>query len=285
VIHFNNFGFRGNDINRNKGDRFRIFALGESPTFGPTIHQDDRPWPEVLQTLVNSHLGCVRNIEVINAGTEFYDLKDNLERVRRDIIPLEPDLVISYHGVNGFRAGFMDNSSAGKLSQDEPQQRKRPSALIEAAREKLYIWKKERALVSAYSEDKLLHSQYSELYRELIRLGNEHHFQVVLANSSLAVNVSSPQEVKDFYGIVENGTINLKLAQNAAHNGMVKRIANAAGVPFIDTTPNLDGNWDADLYLDVAHFSQKGNDLIAQHIFDGLVPVLQRDKSLRCVER
>ena len=66
---------------------------------------------------------------------------------------------------------------------------------------------------------------------------------------------------------------------------MVKKIANAAGVPFIDTTPNLDGNWDADLYLDLAHFTQKGNDLIAQHIFDGLVPVLQRDETLRCVER
>jgi lysophospholipase L1-like esterase len=289
VIRFNNFGFRGNDINRNKGDRFRIFALGESPTFGPTIHRDDRPWPEVLQALVNSRLACVRNIEVINAGTEFYDLNDNLERVRRDIIPLEPDLVISYHGLNGFRAGFIDNPSTAKLSPviyllEPQQQRKRPSALIEAAREKLYIWKKERTLVSTYSEDKIMHRQYAELYRELIRLGHENHFQVVLANSSLAVNASSPQDVREFYGIVSRG-INIWIAQNAAHNEMVKKIANAAGVPFIDTTPNLDGNWDADLYLDLAHFTQKGNDLIAQHIFDGLVPVLQRDETLRCVER
>ena len=34
-----------------KGDRFRIVALGESQTFGPTLHEGEKPWPELLQAL------------------------------------------------------------------------------------------------------------------------------------------------------------------------------------------------------------------------------------------
>ena len=36
-----------------------------------------------------THASCNRPVEVINAGTEAYTLEDNLERMRRDILPLE----------------------------------------------------------------------------------------------------------------------------------------------------------------------------------------------------
>jgi len=285
VLHIDNFGFRGKDIERDKGNRFRIFALGESATLGPTIHQGERPWPAVLQALFDSRLACSRPIEVINAGTEFYTLKDNIERVRRSIIPLQPDIVISYHGYNGLRAGLLDRTVAVKSSQGKPRPkaRKRPSALIQAVRDKLYIWKRKRSLQKSYSDEKIMHGRYADLYRELIRLGNEHHFEVVLANSSMAVNASSPPKVRDFYGSVFR-EIDLVIAQNAAHNRMVKKIAEAAGVPFIDTTPGLDGIWDKDLYLDLVHFTQKGNNLIAKTMFDALVRILRGDENLRCVE-
>ena len=103
IIRVNNFGFRGHDLSYDKGERYRIFTLGESPTFGPTLHPNDRPWPEMLQSLIDSQLTCKRPVEVVNAGTEAYSLQDNLERLRRDVLRLEPDLLLSYHGYNGFR--------------------------------------------------------------------------------------------------------------------------------------------------------------------------------------
>ncbi len=89
TIRINSAGFRGPEIAAEKGDRFRIVALGESQTFGPTLHDGEKPWPERLQDLFAAP-SCSRPIEVINAGTEAYTLEDNLERMRRDILPSSP---------------------------------------------------------------------------------------------------------------------------------------------------------------------------------------------------
>ena len=67
TIHINNLGFRGPDMARDKGDAFRIVALGESQTFGPTLRDGEKPWPELLQDLFDQHASCGRKIEVINA--------------------------------------------------------------------------------------------------------------------------------------------------------------------------------------------------------------------------
>jgi hypothetical protein len=126
-VRINNFDFRGADIEFDKGNRYRIFALGESPTFGATIRRDDLPWPDVLGRLIQARLRCDRPIEVINAGTEAYNLQNNLERLKRDIIPLKPDLVVSYHGYNGQQFMDMDQVSSPTPSRKEEG----PSALLD----------------------------------------------------------------------------------------------------------------------------------------------------------
>ena len=277
VIRINNFGFRGADIQRDKGERYRIFALGESPTFGATIRRDDRPWPDVLGTLIQSRLQCDRPVEVINAGTGGYDLEHNLERIRRDVIPLKPDLVLSYHGYNGARFVTIDAGA----DEQKPRRGEGPSPLIDEAiyRARLYRWKKSPAAVPAFSEAQVLQGRYATLYRELIGLGEENHFRVVLANFSMAVVATSPREVLDFYGRGFSGMDGM-VARMAAHNYAVEKVAAEARVPFIDTTPDLAGAWDADLFLDLVHFTQKGSDRLAERMFTGLLPILR--ERLRC---
>ena len=63
--------------------------------------------PDVLRVdlhefFLDQHASCGRKIEDINAGTEAYTIDNNLERMRRDILPLKPDLILSTHGMNGF---------------------------------------------------------------------------------------------------------------------------------------------------------------------------------------
>ncbi len=126
VIRINSAGFRGPEIAPTKDDRFRIVALGESQTFGPTLHDGEKPWPERLQDLFAAHASCNRPIEVINAGTEAYTLEDNLERMRRDVLPLKPDLILSTHGMNGLLALGLRQVA----EPSEPGVRPRASALL-----------------------------------------------------------------------------------------------------------------------------------------------------------
>ncbi len=107
----------------------------------------------------------------------------------------------------------------------------------------------------------------------------------------MAVNESSPREVKDFYGAVFKPIDDI-IAANAAHNRMVRLLAKESGAPLIDMTPGLDGVWDDDLYLDIVHFTERGNERwrkrcsgnerVAEKMFEQLLPILASE-GLRCV--
>jgi peptidoglycan/LPS O-acetylase OafA/YrhL/lysophospholipase L1-like esterase len=277
-IRINNLGFRGGDIDPEKGKKFRIFALGESPTFGPTLRPGEHPWPEVLGTLVKHRLICDRPIEVINAGTEAYTLVDNLERLQRDILPLKPDMVVSYHGYNGL-GGLFDPEAFPRALPPPKREHVGPSPSLDALRYNLktaaYRWRLNKP-EAHYSEEDVLTSKYADAYRQLLKIGRDEGFRVVLATSSMAVAASSPEEVRDFYEAVWP-SIDDYINLNRAHNKLVKNLAQKSGVPLIDTTPALDGHWDEDLFLDLVHFTQRGNDTIASTMFDGILPILRGD--------
>ena len=64
------------------------------------------------------------------------------------------------------------------------------------------------------------------------------------------------------------------IAANAAHNRMVKLIAREEGAPLIDMAAGVDGVWDDDLYLDIVHFTEAGNERVAEPHVQGAAPIL-----------
>jgi peptidoglycan/LPS O-acetylase OafA/YrhL/lysophospholipase L1-like esterase len=285
-IHINNLGFRGPDIDPKKADRFRVVALGESPTFGPTLRPGDRPWPELLQDKIDTRLTCARPIQVINAGTPAYDLKDNLERVRRDILPLKPDVVLSYHSFNSLH--LLDNEIVAGAP-EPPKPLLRPSPLLAAVEHRFDMLHfvealKQHAKAVVPTPAAALNSDLAHYYEELIRVGREHNFMPVLANPSLAATSKSPNEVIDFYRGVFPNTWRI-LAASDVHDQLIRNIAHRSAVPFVDTTPGLNGEWDADLFIDLVHFTWKGNEVMAERMFDGLKPLVVGNPTLRCFDK
>jgi lysophospholipase L1-like esterase len=287
TIHINNLGFRGPDLPRDKGDAFRIVALGESQTFGPTLRDGEKPWPELLQDLFDRHASCGRRIEIVNGGTEAYTLENNLERMRRDILPLKPDLIVSTHGMNG----FLPFGLRRVPEPNEPGVRPRASALVGRAvltiERAAHDWRgrnSAQASVAALrpmSDAELMRSRYADDYRKLIALARENGADIALADATMAVNEQSPREVKDFYGAVFKPIDDI-IAANEAHNRMVKLIAREEGAPLIDMAAGVDGVWDADLYLDIVHFTERGNERVAGLMFRSLLPIMAEREGLRC---
>ncbi len=287
TIHVNNLGFRGPDLPRDKGAAFRIVALGKSQTFGPTLRDGEKPWPELLQDLFDRRASCGRRIEIINGGTEAYTLENNLERLRRDILPLKPDLIVSTHGMNG----FLPFGLRRVPEPNEPGVRPRASALIGRAvltiERAAHDWRDRNAAQASavalppMSDAELMRSRYADDYRKLITLARASGADIALADATMAVNEQSPREVKDFYGAVFKPIDDI-IAANEAHNRMVKVIAREEGAPLIDMAAGVDGVWDDDLYLDIVHFTERGNERVAGLMFRSLLPILAERHGLHC---
>lgn len=100
-VDVNSLGFRGPEIQVPKPPgTFRIFALGESTTFGwKGIRSHEEAWPALLEAKLRAaHPG--RLIEVVNAGVPGYTSIEQRINLMLRISRLQPDAILLYHGNN-----------------------------------------------------------------------------------------------------------------------------------------------------------------------------------------
>jgi lysophospholipase L1-like esterase len=96
----NSLGFRGAEVSVDKpASRIRIVCMGESTTYCTGIGDDDMTYPARLEAhLRNRRPGL--DIEVINAGVGGYTSIENLLHCHFRVVPLAPDLIVSYYTHN-----------------------------------------------------------------------------------------------------------------------------------------------------------------------------------------
>jgi len=280
VVKVNSRGFRGQEIPTDKGDAYRIVALGESTTFGMTMASDDQPWPALLEQIIRDRLHPSRRVEVINAGVPGYDLADNVRRLETDILPLHPDLIISYHGYNGFL--MIDGSFPHPWEPPPPPFPDRP---LKLAAELEY-----RLTLRSFLRDQIpsaprapraidpLQTRYADAYRRLIVFSRMNDIRLALANFSMAIDEQSSSQLLDFYGSCGWGVLCVRRRANAIHTEIVRQLAaQNPGVLYIDTHSNLNAR--PENFIDIVHLTQTGRRQLAENIFRALRPTLQRDLS------
>jgi lysophospholipase L1-like esterase len=287
VVRINRLGFRGPEIELEKGDSYRIVALGESTTFGLLLLAGDRPWPEVLEELIARELECDKRVQVINAGVPGWSIGSNLKRLRRDIFPLHPDMIISYHGYNGF--SFIIRELPPVLIEEAPWPAPRPSKLLEDAEGALRLWwfsrryRAARRVDYAALDSESAGAVYAGAYRRLVAADLSEGIQTVLCTFNMAVNDRSPEEAIRFYERVFPD-VRARLLANRIHTRVVEKVGRLDGAVAVDTSAGLDGAY-RDAYVDVIHFNQAGRDRLARNILRGILPLLQSDPDLRCRRR
>jgi lysophospholipase L1-like esterase len=277
-ISINSRGFRGREIADPKGQTYRIVALGESTTFGYTINPEDKPWPELLEQLINRELKPARPVEVINAGIPGITLPENLNRFSDDILPLKPDMIICYHGINGFQ--LLDKAMPPLRGKPPPVYRKRPLPLLADCeyRLKLLAYQHTRGARGSSRPptfSNLLDTEYARAYCSLIDIARTNNIRLVLANFPLAVNQQSPPELVEFFSRRHKRT-DWYIRANAAHGMMVEELARAhSEVSFVNTRPHLDG--EEEKYIDLMHLTQEGDRQLAWTFFDGIRDMLETE--------
>jgi lysophospholipase L1-like esterase len=278
MISINSRGFRGKEFSAEKGDAYRIVTIGESTTFGSTLRANDRPWPEALEELIRDRLHLARPVQVINAGVPAYHLRHNLARIPVDILPLKPDMIISYHGYNGLHmlSGSLPRAS-GTLP---PAYKSRPLRLLADAEYRLKMAAFKRHLTSPLetrppSFDRPLETDYAQAYRDLIQIARTNGIHLVMANFSMAVNRQSDSGVVEFYR-AGFPSVHWQILANEAHSRIVEELANQnPGVGFVDTHPGLDGHYQ--WFIDLVHFTQEGREHLAETMFNGIRQLIEED--------
>jgi lysophospholipase L1-like esterase len=280
TIPINSRGFRGREVSLEKGDAYRIVALGESTTFGLTLAPDHRPWPELLEQMIRERLKLRRPVEVINAGVPGYRLDQNLRRFATDILPLRPDVVISYHGINGFC--LLGDAVPPRSGASPPIYKERPLRLLADFEYRLKMMRFQhrrsprRTMRPRPLADPLATAS-AQRYRELIQLAHTNHMRLVLADFSMAVNEHSDRALVEFYQAGYASTP-WAIQANLVHSTLVRNVAGQhPEVTFVDTQPRLDGEHDN--FIDLVHFAPSGDLQLAETFFAALKPILEKDLS------
>lgn len=278
-IRINSRGFRGPEFSEPKGDAYRIIALGESTTFGITLNAEDRPWPELLQQMIVQRLKPDRPVQVINAGVPGYQLQNNFARLQSELLTLHPDLIISYHGLNGFP--MLHGALPGvRADNTAPTYRERPLRLLADMEYKFRVAQFRRYQLRSLARRapvvlEPMRTPYAQAYRSLCDLASAQRIRLVLATYSMAVNSGSPPAAVEFYQASYPATPWL-IKANALHSQILKQIAaEHPGVLLVDTTPVLDGV--TKYYLDLVHFSPAGEKQFAEVMFAGIEHVLRQE--------
>jgi len=278
-ISINSKGFRGKDFSAEKGHTYRIVALGESTTFDITMGTDERPWPELLEGMIRERLKPLRPLEVINAGTPSFSLKKNLRRLATDILPVKPDMIISYHGYNGFP---MIYTALPRVYGRIPVYRERPIKLLADSEYRLKLvsnkWRERAKLVlqsPARTRLDPLETEFAQDYRELIQFAHTNGIRLVLANYSMAVNEKSDYDVVEYYRAAWP-SVYWQIRANQVHSQIVRDLAEShPEVCHVDTQPHLDGEHNK--FIDLVHFTDEGRQQLAESIFAGIRKVLEAD--------
>jgi GDSL-like Lipase/Acylhydrolase family len=94
LAEVNNLGLRGPDVTEEKpaGTR-RVLLLGDSFTFGVGVREEDT-FARRLEVDLNRAAPSGERVEVINAGVQGYNTRDEVFYLEREWLKLEPDLVI-----------------------------------------------------------------------------------------------------------------------------------------------------------------------------------------------
>lgn len=96
----NRLGFRGDEIAAAKpAGVFRIVCLGGSTTYTAGVDDAGDAYPAQLQRILREKHGRA-NVEVVNAGVHAFTSLDSLLNLELRVLPLEPDLIVVYHGIN-----------------------------------------------------------------------------------------------------------------------------------------------------------------------------------------
>lgn len=287
TININSFGFRGEEISKEKpGDTYRIFVLGGSTTFGSGATSDTTTISGYLQKKFNeSNLDI--NVEVINGGIP--GAYSNVESfyIKNKLLEFDPNLFIVYDGWN--ESSFTAFSKKEDMNRISPEQSNVQffKQLATFSRDTLSFYRTPNILIHIYmefvrvnliSDDDISKRvlSWKATWQELCEFGKENGFKTIITIQPIAgtgEKILSIQETKH----------SEKIRNVQARQVMALLADSLTDLELnCDKTADLRNVFDnisGSIYYDGGHITDFGNEMIAQRLFDLSFPIVSQNNN------
>lgn len=285
TININSHGFRGPEITKEKEDgTYRIFMVGGSTTFGAVSSSDENTIPGILQNKINK-LQLDTKIEVINAGIGGAGSAEEKFYIETKLLNFEPDLFIIYDGVNdaGENVILETLDEEGKTISLKPiikgenektnndlKFKNFPFYRTPFVAKQIFFNPNIDLPKTEISEQSI--QLFKQRWTDVCELGKKEGFSMVVSVQPMlgsSTKILSPSETiraneKDFLS-----------GRLQTLDGMVEVLneLDRHCTKTIDLT-NVFDNVTEPIYLDGAHLYDSGNKIVAEKIFEEIIPII-----------
>lgn len=289
-ILINSRGFVGPEFEERKQEgTFRIFALGDSCTFGGSWKE---AYPAVLQGLLNSAT-LKHRVEVINAGIEGYNSEYALARLKEELLPYSPDMVIVYIGWNDLMKVNPNNlSSTGKYPWAASLMER--SYLMKGLSKLMFFYLRPALMTPGIEADQsgshvfdgFVPMTYRENLTAIVEILRKRGIAVLLVTLPTAVQPHmSIQELKarDIFFPYYAGAYSVDkfLSLHRSYNSVIRSVASERNVTLVDLDLIFNGYDKKGLFWDTMHPSAEGHILLAQSLLGRVIGIIsQSNKQL-----
>lgn len=296
-VGINARGFRGPDVPTGKPPgTIRIAALGASSTFG-IYARDHETWPRQLEQILNRRCPADVRYEVVNLGIPHTTSQQNLALFRTEALPLEPDVVTFYEGINdttdlsAIRAHRA--RSGGRALGGWPALREAYARLQSVSLAAAFVaYLTEPGLRATPEEIERHQRESSERFlanlSEIARECEARGIAFVVANQQAQSNAVPRESLHGVRYAQEARALRRSLEKRGfvetawqvyflTHVRLMRDLetwARERGIPFVDAIAALDG--DRDVLLSWVHLSPEGNRMLAEAFADAILPLTCR---------
>ena len=277
TLNINSEGFRGPEILREKPDNvYRIFVVGGSTIFGDGATSDETTIPGFLQKFFDKN-NFDLHVEVINAGIESaYSTTENYY-IKNTILFFQPDLIISYGGLNDAGDTSMrENIQSSETSFDVRQ--------ILIYRTPFFLWGQLGLYPDAndlFSKiDSKWISERTDVWKnhwlDICELGEEKKFKTIIMVQPMLG--SGDKNLSSYESSVQS---NLHVKINVMNNTLNEFAMSLNELDekcyATEDLRNVFDRIDEPVYYDLAHVSDFGNKIVAEKIYEKILPLVMKD--------
>jgi lysophospholipase L1-like esterase len=286
TININNDGFRGDEINISKSDNdYRIIMIGGSTVFGTGLSNDKQSIPSELNKIFDKKY---TNVEVINAGISSITSFEELYHFKEKLIHLKPDLVIFYDGHNDVE--YRNTSDPQILNISDELKIKDFQKYLRSP-----------VVLYRYVLLPIIHSQTENVMdnNNSINTTNSNSYNFQLSNSITSLwyehitefcKISKNEQIKSIVIIQPSLNQNKKplseyeksIYEKSSHTQktfdmLIQKSDNLTNCSNVYDFTNIFENTFSGVYMDSVHLNNYGNKIIAEKIYEKILPIVIED--------